>query len=82
MQKMANLLEERLEPGQPAFTKSGVDYFGPLGIKRGRSVLKRYGVIFTCMASRTVHLEVAQDLSADFASMQCDDLLHEEPSSS
>ena len=65
VQKMANLPEERLEPGQPAFTKSGVDYFGPLGIKRGRSVLKRYGVIFTCMASRAVHLEVAQDLSAD-----------------
>ncbi|XP_033624666.1 uncharacterized protein LOC117288077 [Asterias rubens] len=65
IQKMADLPEERLEPDQPAFTRSGVDYFGPFEIKRGRSVLKRYGLIFTCMASRAVHLEVAQDLSAN-----------------
>ncbi|XP_071795617.1 uncharacterized protein [Asterias amurensis] len=65
IQKMADLPEERLEPDQPSFTRSGVDYFGPFEIKRGRSILKRYGVIFTCMARRAVHLEVAQDLSAD-----------------
>ena len=65
VQKIANLPEKRLQPNQPAFVKSGVDYFGPFEIKRGRSILKRYGVIFTCLASRMVHLEVAQDLSAD-----------------
>lgn len=63
-QKMADLPEDRLEPAPP-FTFCAVDYFGPWYIKDGRRELKRYGVLFTCLASRAIHLEVADSLSTD-----------------
>ena len=63
-QKMANLPEDRLEPAPP-FTHCGVDYFGPFVIKEGRKELKRYGVLFTCLASRAIHLEVSASLETD-----------------
>ena len=41
-QKMAELPVNRLTADQPPFTSVGVDYFGPLQVRRGRSLLKRY----------------------------------------
>ncbi|XP_060574183.1 uncharacterized protein LOC132731902 [Ruditapes philippinarum] len=61
VQKMANLPSDRLEPTTP-FTYSGVDYFGPFYIKEGRKELKRWGVLFTCLCCRAVHVEVACSL--------------------
>ena len=63
-QKMANLPKERLE-ASPPFTYSAVDYFGPWYIKQGRKEMKRYGVLFTCMSSRAIHLEVSETLETD-----------------
>ena len=63
-QHMAVLPPERLEPAPP-FTNCAVDYFGPFVIKEGRKGLKRYGVLFTCMASRAVHIEVAASFETD-----------------
>jgi hypothetical protein len=59
---MADLPKERVETSPP-FTYSAVDYFGPL--KQGRKELKRYGVLFTCLSSRAIHLEVSHTLETD-----------------
>ena len=64
-QKMANLPEDRVCPSQPPFSHVGVDCFGPLLVRRGRSTVKRYGVLFTCLAVRAVHIEVAHSLDTD-----------------
>ena len=61
---MANLPTDRLEPAPP-FTHCGVDYFGPWLTKEGRKELKRYGVLFTCLSSRAIHLEVSATLETD-----------------
>ena len=60
-QKMADLPKDRLEE-VPPFTYSAVDYLGTFCIKEGRKELKRYGVIFTCMSTRAIHLETAMSL--------------------
>ena len=61
---MADLPEDRLEPALP-FTFSAVDYFGPWYEKEGRKELKRYGVLFTCLFSRAIYLEVSNSLDTD-----------------
>ena len=65
-QRMADLPVERVNRGMKAFEVVGVDCFGPFEIKtgRGRSRIKRWAVIFTCLAIRAVHLEVLYDMSA------------------
>lgn len=64
-QKMADLPIERITSDLPPFSNVGVDYFGPVEVRRGRSLVKRYGVIFTCTACRAVHLEVTYSLDTD-----------------
>ena len=64
-QYMANLPEERITPNKPAFTYVGVDYFGPLQVRRRRSCVKRYGCIFTCLTTRGIHIEIAHSLDTD-----------------
>lgn len=64
-QQMADLPTERLQPNEPPFTCVGVDLFGPFEVKSRRSIVKRYGVIFTCFALRAIHIEVAPSLDTD-----------------
>lgn len=46
-QKMADLPNDSLTPDLPPFSHIGVDYVGPIDMRRGRGRLKGYGVIFT-----------------------------------
>ena len=43
----------------------GCDLFGPFAIKNGRREVKRYAMIYTCLTSKAVHLEVVFSLSTD-----------------
>uniref|UniRef100_A0A5S6QMP9 Integrase catalytic domain-containing protein n=1 Tax=Trichuris muris TaxID=70415 RepID=A0A5S6QMP9_TRIMR len=63
-QKMAPLPEERVTMAHP-FARTGVDFAGPLCIRRGRKVMKVYVCIFTCMVIRAIHLELVPTMSAD-----------------
>ena len=67
-QKMADLPADRLEPGPP-FSNVGVDAFGPWKIvsrrtRGGIANSKRWGIIFTCLVTRAVHIEVVDSMSS------------------
>ena len=62
---MADLPESRVVPGNPPFSYTGVDYFGPIYVKRGRIEVKRYGCIFTCLSIRAIHVEIAHTLDTN-----------------
>lgn len=63
-QHMAELPKERVEASAP-FTYCGIYCFRPFIEKRNCKEYKRYGLIFTCLYSRAVHLEMLEDLSTD-----------------
>jgi len=62
---MADLPSSRLGYQQPPFTNTGVDYFGPMLVRHGRKTEKRYGVLFTCLTTGAVHLEIAYSLDTN-----------------
>ena len=57
-------VKSKVNPSPP-FSFVGLDYFGPYEVKEKRRVLKKYGVIFTCLYSRAVHVEVCDDMTSD-----------------
>ena len=64
-QMMADLPVERCEPGKPPFHCVGVDIFGPFHVTQGRSMVKRYGCIYTCFGIRAIHIEMLPSLETD-----------------
>lgn len=67
-QLMAKLPTSRTTP-EIAFTISGVDYLGPVGVssKIGRRpiVTKAYVAVFVCFVTRAIHLELVSNASTD-----------------
>ncbi|XP_036952753.1 uncharacterized protein LOC119018863 isoform X3 [Acanthopagrus latus] len=68
-QKMADLPADRLTP-EPPFTSVGLDVFGPWPImtrrtRGGSADSKRWAILFTCMSSRAVHIELIETMSTD-----------------
>ena len=58
-QMMGNLPFERQDGMTKLFTYNGLDLFGQILKKPD----KRYGVMFTCLTTRAVHLEYAPNLT-------------------
>lgn len=70
---MADLPAERIEVSPP-FTNVGFDVFGPWPIQTrktrgGIANSKRWGLVFTCLSSRAVHIEILE--SMDTSSFIC-----------
>lgn len=62
---MADLPPSRLRLLQPPFYSTGVDCFGPYLIKIGRRHEKRWGIIFKCLTTRAVYLDLLYQMDTD-----------------
>jgi hypothetical protein len=64
---MAPLPSLRLKKSMRAFSETSIDYGGPFLTKQGRGKPrnKRYLCLFTCLATRAVHLELSFSLDTD-----------------
>ncbi|KAK7902058.1 hypothetical protein WMY93_018827 [Mugilogobius chulae] len=63
--RMADLPPSRLRLHRPAFYSTGMDCFGPYLVTIGRRREKRWGIIFKCMTTRAVHLDLLSSLDTD-----------------
>ncbi|KAM9825435.1 uncharacterized protein ACBT44_006125 isoform 1-T1 [Syngnathus typhle] len=63
--KMADLPTARLQLHKPAFHATGMDCFGPMLVKVGRRHEKRWGLIFKCLTTRAVHLDLIRNMDTD-----------------
>lgn len=66
-QRIANLPSYRFAEPLRAFIKTGLDFAGPYEIKMGRMKKrqKHYILLFTCLQTRAVHLEVTPGMDTD-----------------
>lgn len=67
VQKMSDLPSDRLTT-DPPFTHVGLDVFGPWSVatrrtRGGAAESKRWAVIFACLSTGVVHLEVIESMS-------------------
>ncbi|XP_038045171.1 uncharacterized protein LOC119719752 [Patiria miniata] len=63
--KMGDLPPARLRLFKPPFYSTGVDCFGPMTCKTGRRSEKRWEIIFKCMTTRAIHLDLLDSLDTD-----------------
>ena len=61
-QPMAGLHSSRLQANKPPWSETGMDHFGPFDLT-GKQ--KRWGLIFTCLTTRAVHLEDVDGLGVE-----------------
>ena len=65
-QLMGQIPSLRVAAGSPPFLNTAIDMFGPLHIKLNRKTLEEAQVvIFACMTTRAVHLELVNDKTSD-----------------
>lgn len=63
--QMADLPQARLATFAKPFSYVGVDYFGPMKVMIGRRTEKRWGVLFTCLTIRAIHIELVSSLNTN-----------------
>lgn len=64
-QKMVDLPPPLLRLFKPAFHSAGMDCFGPFLVKVGCRTENRWGLLFKCLTTRAVHLEVLTSMDSD-----------------
>ena len=64
MPEMAPLPKTHITEAIP-FSKTGLDYLGPMYIKTCDGQKKVWVCLFTCLVTRAIHLELIQDISAE-----------------
>ena len=68
LQLMGDLPKKRVQPSRP-FSHSGVDYAGPFLLRisrhRGHKSFKGYFVVFICLCTKAVHLEVVSSYDTE-----------------
>uniref|UniRef100_A0A336KMY3 CSON007529 protein n=1 Tax=Culicoides sonorensis TaxID=179676 RepID=A0A336KMY3_CULSO len=62
---MSALPTARMGIYQQPFTFTGANFFGPINVKHGRKLEKRWGCLFTCLTIRAIHIEIAHGLDTD-----------------
>ena len=62
-QLMSDLPQSRITANKKPFFNCGLDYFGPMTFVEGRSHRKAWGLLFTCMSSRAVHVKLVTSLT-------------------
>ena len=62
---MADLPSDRITSDKSPFTFVGIECSGPYVVKRGCSLVKRYGNIFTCLTIRAIHIGVIHSMNTD-----------------
>lgn len=63
--QMADLPQARLQIFKPPFFSTGMDCFGPFTVKVGRRCEKRWGILFKCLTTRAVHIDLLSSLDTD-----------------
>ena len=61
----SDLPKERLGCRLKPFTFTGVDHFGPLYLAVRRNTQKRRVLLFTCLTTPAIHIEIAHSMDAD-----------------
>ena len=61
---MADLPASRFDMSRP-FACVGLDYCGPLTVRKFRKTEKRYVLLITCLATRALHLELVSSMDTD-----------------
>ena len=62
MPLMPPIPTEKVSASAP-FTYVGVDYFGPLFMKVNRQTQKAWVCLYTCLATRAIHLELMNGMT-------------------
>ena len=61
-QLMSDLPSFRVTAVNKPFKFCGTDYFGPFFYKQNRNLCKAWGILFTCLCTRCVHVEIVTSM--------------------
>lgn len=63
---MAVLPQSNLRLFRPAFYSTGNNCFGPFQVKLGRRCEKRWGILYKCLTSEAIHIELISSIDTHF----------------